>query len=277
MATTKKKKTEEALAVKEDASLELYDYGEAEGQGFEDQSAEDYALPFITLLQQLSPQCDDSDDRYIKGAKPGMYYNSATDELYDEFDAVICATKNVWIEYIKREDGGGFVGKHSRDDEVVQTALANCEFGQFETPDGHDLIDTREAYLMLLDKNTEPVGGAVFPFTSSKIKPYKKLITQLSSFTLKTKEGRKVKPPMFAHRIRFSSVKQKNKQGQPFFNVVVGPAAGAPADSLLPPKHPALEAAADFRDLIHRGEKSSDYSKAPAQGAESGGDGEAPF
>ena len=51
--------------------------------GFENMGADDYALPFLRILSQLSPQVNKRDSKYIDGAEAGMIYNTVTSELYD--------------------------------------------------------------------------------------------------------------------------------------------------------------------------------------------------
>ena len=45
------------------------------GAGFEGATAEDFSIPFITILQKMSPQCDEDSDGYVDGAKPGMFWD----------------------------------------------------------------------------------------------------------------------------------------------------------------------------------------------------------
>ena len=53
------------------------------GTGLEDTSSEDYAIPFIRVLQSGSPQLKKSNGKYIEGAAQGMMFNTVTNRLYD--------------------------------------------------------------------------------------------------------------------------------------------------------------------------------------------------
>lgn len=58
-------------------------FGDDLDKGFENMTQQDLALPFIRILGQLSPQVTEGDSKYVTGAKPGMIYNTVTNELYD--------------------------------------------------------------------------------------------------------------------------------------------------------------------------------------------------
>ena len=68
------------IAKKADSSLTLF--GD-DAKGFDNMTQEDLALPNVRILGQLSPQVTQGDAKYIEDAKPGMIYNTVTNELYD--------------------------------------------------------------------------------------------------------------------------------------------------------------------------------------------------
>jgi hypothetical protein len=67
------------VAVKETNALALAGDFEQDAQsGFENMSQDDFALPFLKLLTNTSPEVGEVD-----GALPGMVLNSVTGQLYD--------------------------------------------------------------------------------------------------------------------------------------------------------------------------------------------------
>ena len=55
----------------------------SEGTGLESVGTEDYALPFLRIIQSGSPQLKKSDpNKYIDGAEEGMLFNTLTNEYY---------------------------------------------------------------------------------------------------------------------------------------------------------------------------------------------------
>ena len=76
--------------------------------GFENMSSDDYALPFLRILGQLSPQCNKRDSKYVDGAEPGMIYNTVTSELYDGekgINLIPCYYKREFVEWTDRGEG----------------------------------------------------------------------------------------------------------------------------------------------------------------------------
>ena len=52
-------------------------------EGFDNVDSKSLALPFLKVLGQLSPQVTQGDSQFIESARPGMIYNTVTDELYN--------------------------------------------------------------------------------------------------------------------------------------------------------------------------------------------------
>ena len=48
------------------------------GAGQEDITAADVSIPFLRILQQMSPQCVRSKGEYIEGAQSGQIFNTVT-------------------------------------------------------------------------------------------------------------------------------------------------------------------------------------------------------
>ena len=53
------------------------------GEGFSDVTTEDLAIPFLRILESMSPQVNERDGAYVKNAKAGMIYNNVLNEAYD--------------------------------------------------------------------------------------------------------------------------------------------------------------------------------------------------
>lgn len=251
------KKTTEVIPKTQNTVPAVLDYGADTGVGFENQTRDDITIPFLTVLQALSPQITSMQD-----AKPGMLFNTVTEELFDGKTGIIlvpATTRHVYVEWVPREKGGGFFGVHEVNSDVVKQARANSkEFNKLTTPSGNQLTETFYLYAVVLDKNDEPLNPVTLAFTSTKISVYKRWNTKVNMFTIKSPSGAKIRPPLFAHKVRVTAVKEKNNKGE-FYNFDLQPANGGVADSLLPPGHPALEAAKEFRQLVESGAARADY------------------
>lgn len=249
MAEAKKK--EVAKVDEKSTALAAYDYGEDEGSGFEGTTAADISIPFLGILQSNSPQLSEPDDGGIEGAKAGMLINTVTDDLFGGKEGVTFVPayiQHLFVEWVPRDNGGGMVGMHHIDSEVVQEAKKSSQsFGKYKTKDGNDLVETYYVYGLLNDEQL-----CVIAFTSTKISVFKNWNTKLNMFTLKTADGRKVRPPLFAHEVKITTVKQKNKKGE-FYNYVLSPVNGTVANSLLEPGSEKLEAAKNVGEMVRDG------------------------
>lgn len=240
----------------------LYDYGEFDGAGFEGQTKDDYAIPFIGVLQPMSPQLDELED-----AKAGMVINTVTNDVYKGTDGVAfipCLTQHVYVEWVPREQGGGIVGVHTLGSDLVRECKANQDFGKYVTPEGNDLIETFYVYGILV-KEDGASEQVVIAFSSTKIKKYKQWMTKARTIQVPGPGGRRITPPLFAHRYRLKTVKEKNKKGE-FWNWSVafdGPDASA---CRLAPTDPLFQEAVGCASMVKSGEAKADYSSQATAG-----------
>lgn len=248
-----------AVQKKMEVSTEVHDYGDLAGKGFEGVTHEDFAMPFLNLLQGLSPEVGaEGEDAKVEGATPGMIINSVTKELYDGKEGVIfvpVTTQHIYVEWKPRDQGGGIVGRHELDSEIVAAAKqASEKFGSYKTDEGNDLIETfyMMGYTLESADAEEPKEVVVIPFTSTKIKVYKRIMQMVNTF--------KGRPPLFANRLHFTSVAEKNNKGS-FFNYDIKPLHGGIAQSLIPPRledgspHPLLVFGQNLGEQIRQGNR----------------------
>ena len=286
MAARKKKATGKALAKKAPAgALATYDYGDDAGKGFENTSQSDFAIPFLSVLQTNSPECEKAGDRYIDGAEAGMLFNTVSKELIDGEAGLVlvpCDTSHSFVEWVPRDSGGGggagFRGIHEVDSQIVKeckaAAAESGAFGKLPTPDKTELVETFYVFALLLDgvDAVEPREFVMIPFTSTKIKKYKGIMYRLRMF--------KGNPPLFAHRVLLKSVPDKNAKGS-FYNFDLAPAVDNDvAASLIPPTldgapHPLLVAAKLFQKQIRSGAARGAYES--VEGADDEGSGDEVF
>jgi hypothetical protein len=256
----------------------FYEYGDDAGAGFENQTGADYSIPFIAVLQQMSPQCGDPRDGGTEGAKPGMLFNTVTGEIWDGREGVEFVpgtTEHVFVEWVPREKGGGMVTRHAVDSDVVRNARARGgDFGKLKTSAGNDLIETFYVYGVIC-ANGEPSERVVLAFTSTKIKIYKHWNTKVGFFMVPTKNG-KARPPLFSHLVKITSTKEKNNKGE-FYNFTLSPANGDVAKSLLRPDDSRYLAGKEVRDAVLAGQAQANYASQEAAGRDGDNSDKAPF
>ena len=92
-----------------------FDFEQYSGAGNESVGAEDIQIPYINVLQKMSPQCDEDSPEYIEGCKAGMMFQSVNKYQWngDEgLEVIPVSYQRHVIEWIPREKGGGMVAVH---------------------------------------------------------------------------------------------------------------------------------------------------------------------
>jgi hypothetical protein len=250
----------------ETTAIAEFDYGDDAGQGFENQDMSDRKLPIIELLQSNSPEVADSKGKVWAG----LFRNTVTGEIYEEVVFTPAITDHCWTEWIGRDDGGGFRGRHPKSAKIVADAVARNEgraIGKLKVPQpkddkgkpqpDHELVESFEIYGILEDPKTgEVMGFAMIPFTSTKIKVYKAWNSAIGNFA-PTINGKKLAPgqiPIFAHRVKMTS--ESETKGQNTYQIpVLSPANGGDdlKNSLLPKTDPRYAAAKKLHDDVLAG------------------------
>lgn len=185
------------------------------GAGLENVTAADVQTPFLAILQKMSPQVDQADRRYVKGAEPGKIYNTVTGELYDGKVGItgvfVYFAKEV-IEWVPREQGGGLAGRH-KVGSAEHLAGVRTDKGLF-APNGNQLKETASHGFLFTNPNTGVQQKAVVSMTSTQLKKSKRLISLLDDATEKDpKTGREIKLPTYVQVFHVSAVPEENKKG----------------------------------------------------------------
>lgn len=259
--------SDKEIVVKKEAALstEVYAYGEYAGVGFEDVSASDLSIPFISLLQSNSKIVEEES---LKGAKAGLLLNSVTKELNEELIFLPCLRQEAWVEWGPLLKGGGFKGIHEPTSELV-TRLIRENGGSRIPPVGsdgkrisfkcgdNDIVETHYLYGLILNKEgTEQQGFAVIPFASTKVKVFRDLVT--ATYTLRGK------PPLFANRMKLSTTKQ-TANNKTFYNFSISSLKDTWQDSLLNPSVEAeaklLKEGLEFRKMVESGKAKADFNQ----------------
>jgi len=268
----KSEQTETALVV------DINDEFAAEAGLGTEATKDDLSIPFLNLLQSLSPQVQESNP---DGARAGMFYNTNTRALYTRPVVVPVHKERCFIEWVPRKEGGGFVAKYDVNDPVVVNALRENKGSRIHLKLGeNDLVETVNWAVLLLDPTGNEVEGfAVLGFTSTKLKPEKDWYTQM----ITTKDASK--RPIFCYRSVLTSFLDKRKLGtnynirvEPFNGVWYDPSRQKADSLVLPSKHPNIYAAAkELREMFKSGAAEVDYNQSRGHDGNTGDDEVAPF
>lgn len=214
------KKTE--VAKHESTEVMAFDPMADAGAGMEGTTQESFAIPFLSVLQKISPQCEETDTAYVPGAKAGMLFESVSKGLYDGkkgIDFIPCAYRRTFLRWAPRGSEGGYKGEYSP--EVVVAMRENGQLVEFEgrlyfpledgtvNPKRCDFVaDTRNHYVLLIDEDGL-LRECLLSLTSTQIKKSKMLMSLLAG----KKVNGKIKPT-FATVIHANTALESNDKGQ---------------------------------------------------------------
>lgn len=206
--------TQALATVEAGGELALNDMYEADaGAGLEDMGSGDVATPFLSVLQKGSPQVDETDKRYIAGARPGMILNTLTGELYDGktgIRVIACGYQKLYTEWTPRDSGGGFKGHHHESSATIATSTVDDK-GKRHATNGNLLVDT--AYYFVLAVPDSGPFQAMVSMSSTQLKKSRKWNSLMKGILLKKKDGRSFNPPMFSHAYLLKTEPESNDQG----------------------------------------------------------------
>tara|TARA_R110001599_G_scaffold260931_2_gene461290 strand:- start:228 stop:1001 length:774 start_codon:yes stop_codon:yes gene_type:complete len=183
------------------------------GTGLEETTTEDFAIPFIRVLQPMSPQLQKQHGSYVAGASAGDLYNTVTGEFYDGeegISVVPCAYSKKYIEWIPREKGGGLVNAN-HDISILSHCTRNPDDRRYYTPTGNEIVETAQFFILVV--NEEVTQQAVLAFTSTQLGVARKWLTMLRMARVQNSKGDSVEAPMFAYTYKLTTVTQSNDKG----------------------------------------------------------------
>lgn len=263
MAKQDEKKPGTAVAAQPTPSTavgEVIDYGTDAGLGFEGTTKDDYAIPFLQVLQKMSPQVDEAQGDYLPDAKPGMFINTVTKELTPGTKGVRFIPvhrTHQFLEWVPREQGGGLVGVYQTDDPRVADFLGKVGKQRIKSVDGkseNDLIETFSIFGLLLtdDGAWQPV---ILNFASTQIKHYKQWMTRAQGIKVRTDHGM-VTPPLFSHVYRLTTKVEENNKGT-WHGLVINFDGANATEARLKPTDELYLAAKKFREVAAKNAETS--------------------
>jgi len=172
------------------------------GHGQETITGQDLAIPFLKILQQMSPELAKRDGKYIEGASEGMIMNGVTGQLWEAGEGVTvvpCGFKFKIIEW--KPNRGGFVSQYSRTDALPE--FDRDEKGVAITKEGNILSDTAEHYVLIV----HPDGSceqALISMSSTQLKHSRKWNTMIKQKIIQSKDG-PISPPIYAFMYKLTT------------------------------------------------------------------------
>ena len=184
----------------------------SEGTGLEETTVEDFAIPFIRVLQPMSPQLNKASGSYVEGASAGDLYNTVTNSVYSGDKGIVLVPSayiKKYIEWVPREKGGGLVNAN-HDISILSECRKDPESRRFYTKDGNEIVETAQFYVLVLDPEPQQ---AVIAFTSTQLSVARKWLTMMRMARVQNSQGQHVEAPMFAYTYRLTTTSQSNDKG----------------------------------------------------------------
>ena len=216
------------------------------GEGV-DYDTSELQIPFVRVIQALSPQIKKNDPAFIKGAGQGDAFNTVTGDYWsgeEGFEVVPCLQQTKYLEFIPRDQGGGgFVGELSADDPNI--ARATRTGGKEILPNGNELVKSDQHYCMLIgsDGLYQPV---IVDMKSTQLSVSRRWKTQIAMLKVKDAQGVLKTPALFGTVWRLTTVEQSNDMGT-WYNWSVEKVKMIDDEALL-------QEAINFRKSIQKGE-----------------------
>jgi hypothetical protein len=170
------------------------------GQGAQNIGKDDMALPFLVILQDLSPQTKKSKGEYILGAAPGMFLNTVTSTVYKGDPGILfipALYQRTVIEWVPKDAGGGFVADHglARGTELLKQASRGDK--GYVLANGNQLVETAYHFGLIVDgewdgdtfKGTGEAQQVLYTAKSSGLKVSRKWNTLTQGVKLQGRNG----------------------------------------------------------------------------------------
>jgi len=193
------------------SGLLMEQLGSLQTDGFENVEATDLLLPILSILQSISPQCDKKNkEAYDPDVSEGEFYNSVSKKSSAELQVIPIGFTKSYIEWAPRSSGGGFIARHSA--ESSRISQGQKVGNKLLTPEGNELVETREHYLMVLPEDGSSPYVALLPMKSTAVKHSKRFINEMTTKVIQTENG-PVRAPMFAQKYTLGTGIESNNQG----------------------------------------------------------------
>lgn len=191
------------------------------GAGFENADVNDIGIPFLNIIQGLSPELQRSSAKFIQSAEMGMAFNTMNRELYEcrvgspgsePIVVIPCSYRKAYPEWKPRDggSGGGFVRNHESSD-ILRSTNKNAK-NEDELPNKNVIVTT--AYFAVLVKNQDgSFTPAIIPMKGTQLKKARGWLSVSIQRAVDPKTGESFQLPMYSHEYNLTTVEEKNEKG----------------------------------------------------------------
>ena len=178
------------------------------------QDRADNLIPYLTILQDMSPQVKKRDPAYIEGAEPGMIMRTDIKKIYSGTEGVIfqpCHFSKKWVEWVPIDaGGGGGAGFKGMFDVMPANATQKPDKpNSWHLPNGNDVVETRYHFGNILNPDANRADPCIISFSSSGHTVSKSWMALMNQFRI----GAGITAPSFFRAYRMTVTERKNSMG----------------------------------------------------------------
>jgi len=185
------------------------------GAGLENATTEDFQIPYIKLLQALSPELKKRDIKYVPGAEEGMILNSGTGEFWDSEEGIIVLPVSFDFNIIEwaGEKRGQLIAVHDRKN--PPTPFAKNDKNESILENGNVLRPTASHYVLIVNPENPNISErAVISMASSQLKISRRWMSLIGAIQKLKTDGTPFVPPSFSHFYRLTTAVDSNDRGE---------------------------------------------------------------
>ena len=277
LSNGKEESAANATPPKNDVAIAEYDYGADAGAGLEGLDSSEMLIPFVRILQALSPVCVEGSQSYDPNLRPGMIIHTATGEAYPKdigVGFIMCARDASYTEWVPIQPGvgtaggGGFRGTWAHDDPRIARLISEQgKFRKLQTAEGTELVETRTLYGLIVPRAadgtwiSELAVNGVISFSSTQLKKYRLIVSRIQTLAqgkMRVVNGRALTPPSFAWRWNLATQPEKNKFGS-YYGWRLSLAEPSANASMIRPDDELYQMAKALHDLVRGGLARADF------------------
>jgi hypothetical protein len=205
-AVAKKQNTEVSTEVLDDIFILAGD-----GAAFD---SSEMQIPFVRVLQALSPQLNKKKSEYIEDASQGDMFNTVTGQWWSGetgMTVVPCYQTTKYLMFTPRDQGGGFKGELSATDPMLQqtTRVGSKEI----LPTGDELVKSDQHFCLIVEEDGS-FQPAVIDMKSTQLKVSRRWKTQIAlQRVTNPRTGLPVTPAVYATMWHVTTTEESNDQG----------------------------------------------------------------
>ena len=183
------------------------------GEGTSYDSSE-MQIPFVRIIQALSPQIKKKDPMYIAGADQGDAFNTVTSQFWNGEEGLVvvpCYQETKFLEFVPRESGGGFMGELDPSNPEIQKT--DRKGSREVLQNGNELVKSDQHYCLVVGQDGM-IQPAIVDMKSSQLKVSKRWKTQIAMQKIRhPKTDALLTPAVYATMWKLTTVEESNDQG----------------------------------------------------------------